>query len=616
MEELLSTLDKLKLHEESTSETNLDKLLDLLSNEEEDDAEKVFKELLQSGLLSELHHVLTQDTKNSKIKAAQVVAEVAKEESMRTPCVEAGLISPLLQLLEKENVGACIQSCRALGNICFDNDTGRDAMKEAGGLAKLLEFMKYHLSTTGEQESELRMILCGCLVNLTNANESLQLLALESGALELLNQYIKSFQDEKDVIQMALLCVDCLADTDKGKELLEKIPLVSSLTELLEIDSSQEQKETVLDALATMAESDAVKKELAATKAAKHCTTILKEKCKLRDDKSQQLLKLAADLLILILTGDESVEILYNDGEGEIYKETLSWLKTGNIVLQTTAALAIGNFARSDDQCYRLVHRDKIVPDLLNLLTDLDEIGMNTTLHHAVLSTLRNLAIPAENKPKLISLGLIEKVLPLTSSVMTPVIFKLLGVLRMLIDGEVLAATKLGTNKEFVEQVVSWCGMNAHEGVKGEASRMLAWMIKNSRRTEVASTVLECGGLPYLVQMIVSEHTVMQMEALVALTLISALIIGPAEEQLLASDLITNLRQILTTGDTKMEIIHNACTLLGKLGTSEPIRAKIEEQGILEHLPELERKSSQSGIPARAKMLTKQLSTDQMPMSP
>ncbi|XP_013408647.1 rap1 GTPase-GDP dissociation stimulator 1-A-like [Lingula anatina] len=497
MEELLSTLDKLKLHEESTSETNLDKLLDLLSNEEEDDAEKVFKELLQSGLLSELHHVLTQDTKNSKIKAAQVVAEVAKEESMRTPCVEAGLISPLLQLLEKENVAACIQSCRALGNICFDNDTGRDAMKEAGGLAKLLEFMKYHLSTTGEQESELRMILCGCLVNLTNANESLQLLALESGALELLNQYIKSFQDEKDVIQMALLCVDCLADTDKGKELLEKIPLVSSLTELLDIDSSQEQKETVLDALATMAESDAVKKELAATKAAKHCTTILKEKCKLRDDKSQQLLKLAADLLILILTGDESVEILYNDGEGEIYKETLSWLKTGNIVLQTTAALAIGNFARS-----------------------------------------------------------------------------------------------------------------------GEASRMLAWMIKNSRRTEVASTVLECGGLPYLVQMIVSEHTVMQMEALVALTLISALIIGPAEEQLLASDLITNLGQILTTGDTKMEIIHNACTLLGKLGTSEPIRAKIEEQGILEHLPELERKSSQSGIPARAKMLTKQLSTDQMPMSP
>ena len=37
---------------------------------------------------------------------------------------------------------------------------------------------------------------------------------------------------------------------------------------------------------------------------------------------------------------------LYSNGQGAVYRETISWLSSSDDTLQTAAALAIGNFAR------------------------------------------------------------------------------------------------------------------------------------------------------------------------------------------------------------------------------------------------------------------------------
>lgn len=57
-------------------------------------------------------------------------------------------------------------------------------------------------------------------------------------------------------------------------------------------------------------------------------------------------------------------------------------------------------------------------------------------IQHAVLSTLRNLAIPQKNKQTLIDENIVEVVYPLTKCSHDIVIFKLLGTLRMIIDGQ------------------------------------------------------------------------------------------------------------------------------------------------------------------------------------
>lgn len=42
-------------------------------------------------------------------------------EFMRSPCVEAGLIPPLVQLLNCKDQEVLLQTGRALGNICYDS---------------------------------------------------------------------------------------------------------------------------------------------------------------------------------------------------------------------------------------------------------------------------------------------------------------------------------------------------------------------------------------------------------------------------------------------------------------------------------------------------------------
>lgn len=48
----------------------------------------------------------------------------------------------------------------------------------------------------------------------------------------------------------------------------------------------------------------------------------------------------------LLLFSDVSMTLLYEDGNGEVYLNMLKWVQAGNVDLQTTGILAIGNFAR------------------------------------------------------------------------------------------------------------------------------------------------------------------------------------------------------------------------------------------------------------------------------
>ena len=60
----------------------------------------------------------------------------------------------------------------------------------------------------------------------------------------------------------------------------------------------------------------------------------------------------------------------------------------------------------------------------------------------------------------------------------------------------------------------------------GEATRLLAWLIKHSRYSEVMKVIVNVGGIPHLVAMATSEHAVMQNEALIALTIIASTVLG------------------------------------------------------------------------------------------
>lgn len=132
---------------------------------------------------------------------------------------------------------------------------------------------------------------------------------------------------------------------------------------------------------------------------------------------------------------DESMNLLYDGGNGTVYKKLVEWLDSDDEDLQVTAILAMGNFASTDAHCQQMVEQG-IHRKLLQLLRDDSSKTGGIRFQHALLSALRNLVIPAANKPIVLADGLVDVVYPMLDIPTFPVVFKLLGTLRIIIQGQ------------------------------------------------------------------------------------------------------------------------------------------------------------------------------------
>ncbi|KAI0412395.1 armadillo-type protein [Xylaria grammica] len=92
--------------------------------------------------------------------------------------------------------------------------------------------------------------------------------------------------------------------------------------------------------------------------------------------------------------------------DGPAVQTLQGWISTPHIPLRSAACLTLGNIARSDEKCIYLVQQRAIHKPLIEALTD--PSNADAGLLHSILSFLKNLAIPAENKPVLGAAGLLE----------------------------------------------------------------------------------------------------------------------------------------------------------------------------------------------------------------
>ncbi|KFM67427.1 Rap1 GTPase-GDP dissociation stimulator 1, partial [Stegodyphus mimosarum] len=110
---------------------------------------------------------------------------------------------------------------------------------------------------------------------------------------------------------------------------------------------------------------------------------------------------------------------------------------------------------------------DGVVEELRSLLKKHSGRDGDIRMQHAVLSALRNLAIPVQNKAEMVKLGVVDNLVEMMNVETFPVVFKLLGTLRMLLDKQEGVAIKVGENLDFVKRLVGWCNVEDHPGVKG-----------------------------------------------------------------------------------------------------------------------------------------------------
>lgn len=79
-----------------------------------------------------------------------------------------------------------------------------------------------------------------------------------------------------------------------------------------------------------------------------------KHKKDAKTDDAQTLMKLACDLIIQVLNGDDAMHYLYATPFLACIEK---WLDSYDLDLLITSVLAIGNFARTDTHCIEFVNR-------------------------------------------------------------------------------------------------------------------------------------------------------------------------------------------------------------------------------------------------------------------
>ncbi|XP_055312071.1 GTPase-GDP dissociation stimulator vimar isoform X2 [Sitodiplosis mosellana] len=566
----------------------------------------------------------------------RTIAEVTKIDGQRKRFTINAILENLLKRLAGETQQTCdrtqpqqplsdtqlmtaIQCCRALGNICYNNEDARNIILKLKGDATIINLLDLKLDASNELEVTFAKFRGGLISNYLLGGEHLAKNAMELGILQKIERILD----------------DCIArgETDQGEEiLLNTLQPLSLLTEnvadlnfsaklngqlakILTISKDPDVAEICLEMLNYQAENDDVKLQLAMDGVCETIYRLLETyKTLANTNEARALMKLACDLIVLILTGDESMHYLYNTS---LLKYMEDWLDSYDIDLLTTGVLALGNFARTDSHCIAMVERN-ITNKLLAILSKNNGIDDEMKLQHALLSALRNLVIPKENKSVIIKAGLVETILPMLKIHQAPVVYKLLGTLRMLIDGQPELAHRLLENVTLIQQLIEWCQSSECSSVTGESFRLMAWLIKHAYKdtasnigsgtSKVASTVASSsnrsslkafiknvGSVQSMVTMLSSQHMVMQNEALIALCIMSSLFIPYTDND--AADV--NLARILIDCDlggkladfiqrnadtmTK-EIVENVQTLMTLLRSSDTLIEHLNQHNIDELL--------------------------------
>ncbi|XP_012995924.1 rap1 GTPase-GDP dissociation stimulator 1 isoform X2 [Esox lucius] len=584
MDNLSEALKKLKLASADSATDSVDSCLDCLLKALAHNNAEASEKIQEMGILPLLPNLLAPQSSCTP-KVANIIAEVAKNEFMRSPCVEAGLVPPLVQLLHSKDQEVLLQTGRALGNICYDSHEGRSAVDQAGGAQIVAGHIKSLSQNTDLDNGKLLTVFCGMLMNYSNDNDSLQAQLINMGVIPTLVKLLGFHSHNTALTEMCLIAFGNLAELESSKEQFASTNIAEELVRLFQKQTEHEKKEMIFEVLAPLAENDVIKLQLVEAGLVECLLDVVAHTVDGEREEDVAQLKTASDLMVLLLLGDESMQKLFEGGKGSVFQRVLSWVPSHNHQLQLAGALAIANFARNDGNCIHMVESG-IVQKLLELLDRHVEEG-NVTVQHAALSALRNLAIPVVNKAKMLSAGVSDTVLKFLPSEMPPVQFKLLGTLRMLIDTQADAADQLGTNAKLVERLVEWCEAKDHAGVMGESNRLLSALIRHSKSKDVVKTVIQGAGVKHLVTMATSEHMIMQNEALVALGLIASLDLAGGEKDFVGAGLVQVLHKLLSDERSAPEIKYNSMIIICAVLGSEPLQKEVQDLAFIDVVSKL-----------------------------
>ncbi|KAM5159346.1 rap1 GTPase-GDP dissociation stimulator 1 isoform 5-T5 [Callospermophilus lateralis] len=217
MDNLSDTLKKLKITAVDRTEDSLEGCLDCLLQALAQNNMETSEKMQGSGILQVFASLLTPQS-SCTAKVANIIAEVAKNEFMRIPCVDAGLISPLVQLLNSKDQEVLLQTGRALGNICYDSQSSKEQFASTNIAEELVKLFKKQI------EHDKREMIFEVLAPLAE-NDAIKLQLVEAGLVECLLEIVqqKVDSDKEDDIAELKTASDLMVLLLLGDESMQKL---------------------------------------------------------------------------------------------------------------------------------------------------------------------------------------------------------------------------------------------------------------------------------------------------------------------------------------------------------------------------------------------------------
>ncbi|KAJ4417157.1 hypothetical protein N0V82_006357 [Gnomoniopsis sp. IMI 355080] len=377
------------------------------------DEEKQYRIAHLRAVLLEAHNAWVSGSETLD-RIAEKLGDGSRLALWRSPIGESGILNFFLGILPTPGLRPLLRShaLRLIGNSCADTDENRARVVESGRINAIIELL---------HDDSLLAFVIPVLYNVLVDYEPVQLQACEAGLSQKLVEILGGPRLEACRLYVNLVCkilALLITQEPESRNGPPATPLV-----LLSVATNRQHPVDLEDfsgltsvALAYLTHETFQAYILAGipmllTAFSMSYTHFDPSQASDPDDAAQ--LRALRNAFIPVLADISALpDFVPGSAQGgpamlqlPVFQTLQSWLHgpPQHANLQTAACLALGNLARSDAACITFVRDAQIHTPLMNLLQrcTAGDTPPNAQLTHAVLSFLKNLAIPAVNKPLL-----------------------------------------------------------------------------------------------------------------------------------------------------------------------------------------------------------------------
>ncbi|RCH80117.1 hypothetical protein CU098_003270, partial [Rhizopus stolonifer] len=213
---------------------------------------------------------------------------------------------------------------------------------------------------------------------------------------------------------------------------------------------------------------------------------------------------------------------LYNNQH--VLSRFLSMATSKSEVAHQCAVYALGNLARSDQNCTELVEKYNLSKTLLDLYQNTE----NATFQYAILGCLKHLCLPMHNKSIIGTEGCIRILSPTleeSKDMLKRNQFLTIGIIKLLCTGNYENCKRVIQENNTLSLVTSFIRRVDDVAAKSEATRILTNLIKivwvQADNTELKSKVIEADIIEPIIKLIqTSTFPILKNDGIMALTLI------------------------------------------------------------------------------------------------